>query len=86
LKLTVFDIIRQRSFFLEILSDFLMVPQVSVFNLNMMPIQLELALWNHHNVLEIQIQDQLMKTKKGKRLTVTLDNKPEFIFAERYPL
>jgi hypothetical protein len=86
LKLTVFDIIGQRSFFLEILSDFLMVPQVSIFNLNMMPIQLELALWNYHDVFEVQIQNQLMKSKKRKRLTVILNNKPEFILAERYSL
>lgn len=59
---------------------------MGIFKLDMMPIKFEFAFWNDHDMLEVQIQNQLMKTEKRKRLAVTLDNEPELILAERYPL
>ena len=81
-KLTVFHLDRKWFPFLERLPDLLMIPQMRILELYMMPIQFELTFWNDHDMLEVQIQNQLMKTEKWKRITTILDNQPEFILAE----
>lgn len=57
---------------------------MSIVELNIMPVHLEPALRNDHNVFQVEIQDQVMKTEKRKRLRATLDNQPQFILSERY--
>lgn len=51
----------------------------------MMPVYLELTLWNYHDMLEIQIQHQIVKIKNGETLTAAFDNKPHFIFGKGNP-
>jgi hypothetical protein len=64
LKLTALRITCQRSPLLHILSHFVVVAQVPVFQLHMMPVQLQPALRHHHNMLHLQIQHQLVVTEQ----------------------
>lgn len=74
--MTVFILVFHRSSSTQDFLYSLVVSQVRVSDLNMMPIDFEFAFRNHHSVIKVQIQDNVVKIQKGETFTKTLDNEP----------
>jgi hypothetical protein len=55
---------------------------MAISELNMMPIHLKFSFRNDHDMFEVQVHNQFMKTKERKTLTTTFDNKPDLTFRE----